>query len=167
MKWTMDALLPADKRYTSLKFRRVAPKLFVNRLDFDDAAELVAFVETVGMKPARWIFHWEPFDLAKVKKLVEHMLQFPVVTAMIEENRLAPVTREQGLAVLQAMRDGGWKQSNYPPIVRLAALDMRDEGMSMPAVGRAMGLTLDQVRVLCCGIRTPRCRVPAGALWAL
>ena len=162
----MDALLPTDRRYTSLKFRRVARKFWASRLDYDDAAELVAFVVTVGgVARAKYIFHWTEWTEGQAKLLVGALGSDPRVLAMIAENE-ASVTRDIGLKCLSAMRDGGWRKGAVPPCVRLAVLDMRDTGMSEAKAAAALGLTREQVRIITNGTR-PRYRpVPLTGLVA-
>jgi len=156
MKWTMDALLPADKRYTSLKFRRVARRFDATRLGFDDAAELVAFVETVdGVRHARRIFQWGVVGEAEAVRLVTHMKQFPQIATMVQENHEG-LTRAEGLAVLGAMQDGGWRHGSVPAVVRMALLDLRDSGLSQEKVGLACNLTREQVRTITVGHRNDR-----------
>jgi hypothetical protein len=137
-----DALLPAAERYTSMKFRRVAPLLWLDKLDWGDALELAAFVETVGLRRAKWIFHWPGGAVRAMRQLAEHMKDH--IGPYVEAN-MADVTRDDGLKCLRAMQDGGWTYGSLPPLVRLALLDMRDEGLSMPKIARATGLTPDQV----------------------
>jgi len=152
MPWTFDALLPEDQRYTSLKFRRVAHRFDATRLDYADAAELCAFVLTIGgPKYARWIFRWKAKGLREIDRLLAHLGQEADVVRMVEENHAALV-RDDGLKCLSAMKNGGWRQGSVPGIVRMALLDMRDAGMSLPRIAAAVGLTVDQVRVVCNGL---------------
>ena len=156
MPWTCDALLPTELRYSSPKFRRVARGIRVDRLDYADAAELCAFVHTIdGVKYARKIFMWRAALVRDVERLLTHMDQFPHVATMVAENRASP-TRAEGLAVLDAMRDGWWTQGSVPGVVRLALLDMRDAGISQPKIAAMTGLTHDQVRVMANGGRWHR-----------
>jgi hypothetical protein len=145
----MDALLPADRRYTSLKFRRVARMFHATRLDYADAAELVAFVVTVGgVARAKYIFHWTTWTVEQARLLVDHLGATEDVQRMVSENEAA-VTRDDGLKCLRAMQDGGWRKGSVPRPVHLAFQDMRDAGMSMPRIAAATGVALDQVRTIC------------------
>lgn len=156
MPWSCGALLPAEQRYTSHKFRRFARRFDATRLGFDDAAELVAFVETVdGVRHARRIFQWGVVGEAEAGRLVTHMKQFPQIDTMVRENHEA-LTRAAGLAVLGAMQDGGWRHGSVPAVVRMALLDMRDAGMSQEKVGLETGLTREQVRTITVGHRNGR-----------
>lgn len=167
MPWTYGALQPADKRYTDLRFRRVARFFDGTRLDYGDAAELAAFVRTVdGVKHAKSIFGWHNGAHKYVQKFMDHMDQFPDAARMEAENRSC-VTRDDGLKCLRAMQDGGWTKGSVPGIVRLALLDMRDAGMSQPAIARELGLTHDQVRVMANGLRRRAACAGLAGLWAV
>jgi len=153
MPWTMDALLPRIPRYTSRKFRRVFKSFRATDLDSADATELVAFVGTVGLKAATWIFQWTDVGVREAKRLIDHI----PVHDLVEENS-ALATRADGLACLDAMKDGGWTKGPVPGIVRMAFLDMRASGQSVPRIAREVGLTVDQVRVMANGLRKPSAR---------
>lgn len=162
----MGALLPTEQRYTNLKFRRVARKFHATRLDYADAAELVAFVLTVGgVARAKYLFHWTAWAEGQAKLLVDHLGDDPGVATMRAENE-AGTTREDGLKCLSAMRDGGWRKGLVPPCVRLAVLDMRDTGLSQEKVGAMLGLTREQVRIISNGTRPRRSQVGLAGLWA-
>lgn len=162
MKWTMDALLPAEQRFSSLKFRRVARRFDATRLDYADACELVAFTRTIGARNAQWIFHWRGAGVRECDRLLKHLSGSADVDRMVAENMAVP-TRADGLAVLRAMQDGGWTRGGVPPCVRLSVLDMLDEGMTRNQVAAALGVTLDQVRVFAYGHRVrPRSRGLSG-----
>lgn len=154
MKWTFDALLPPEQRFTSLRFRRVSRHFQAGRLDWGEAAELCAFVLTVGLNAAQKIFHWNAYGRFEMRRLLAHMGEHPDVLAMVEDNH-ASVRREDGLKCLSAMRDGGWKAGPVPRCVRLALLDMRDAGMTQREIGEQTGLTRDQVAHMTTG-RRPR-----------
>lgn len=153
----MDALLPVEQRYTSLKFRRVARRFDATRLDYADAAELVAFVTTVDLKHAQWMFHWRAAGLREVERLLKHLSGSADIERMVQENNEG-ITRADGLGALAAMQDGGWTRGSVPPVVRMALLDMRDEGISQREIGERLGLTHDQVRVMANGPRWLRPR---------
>ena len=165
MPWTFDALLPAEQRYSSLKFRRVARRFDPTRLDYADAAELVAFVRTVDLKHARWMFHWAGAGVREMDRLLKHLSADANVERMVQENH-DRTTRADGLAMLKAMRDGGWRQGSVPPGLRMALLDMRDAGLSQPKIAEMTGLTHDQVRVMANGMRLPRPVLGLGAHFA-
>lgn len=163
MPWHVDALLPTAERYASERFNTFARWFNPYKIGYADACEFVAFHETVGRRAVRYIFQWT--SSVSGKELVDHLGNIPEVKAMIEQNHLA-ASRADGLAVLKAMQDGGWRQGPVPPVVRLALLDMRDAGISQPKIGRLTGLTLDQVRVMANGPRR-RAEVGGGGLGML
>lgn len=153
MPWTMDALLPKVERYTSRRFRRVFMRFRATDLDSADATELVAFVQTVGMKSAARIFQWKAAGIREAQRLVDHI----AVHDLVQQN-LDRATRADGLACLTAMRDAGWTKGSVPGIVRMALLDMRASGQSYPRIAAETGLTVDQVRVMANGLRKPSAR---------
>ena len=138
-----DALLPTAKRYASPKFRRVAWKFSFKNLDWYDALELVAFVETIGLRHARYILHWR--GLASIRAYQK--LRFHIGTDADEYILLNQQAMgvDEGLAILRAMLDGGWKRGKLPRYVGDALRDLRKAGNSRVAIAKATGLTQDQV----------------------
>jgi len=132
---------------------------------WSDAAELVAFVRTVDLKHARWMFHWAGAGVREMDRLLKHLSADANVERMVQENH-DRTTRADGLAMLKAMRDGGWRQGSVPPGLRMALLDMRDAGLSQPKIAEMTGLTHDQVRVMANGMRLPRPVLGLGAHFA-
>jgi hypothetical protein len=159
MPWTCDATLPTAERYASLKFRRFARILYAHRLDYGEAQELVAFGLVVGAKALRWIFQWPPPAVREYRRLEAHMVKDVDVVAAAEQNR-ACYTKDEGLAVLRAMQDGGFRAGSVPEIVRMALLALRDEGISQPKIAVMLGVTHDQVRVWANGMRRRLTAVP-------
>jgi len=166
MPWTFDALLDAEHRYSSLKFRRVARQFDPTRMDYGEAVELVGFMKTIdGVKYARWIFGWKAAGVREATRLFEHLDQDEAVANVVAAN-LAVLERDDGLKCLRAMKDGGWRQGSVPGIVRMAVLDMRDAGMTYREVGDVAGLTRDQVNVIIHGLRRVAAPVPLLGLVA-
>lgn len=142
MLYHCDALLPTAERYASLKFRRFSRWFRPTKLAWDDALELVAFVETIGLKHARFVFHWH--GQAGVKayaRLRQHMLDEaqPYISANV-----ASLGLDDGLAVLRAMQDGGWQSHGLPNVVRMAIQTLLVDH-NAAQVARKLGLTVDQV----------------------
>lgn len=158
MPWTFDTLLPAAERYASLKFRRVSRRFDASRLDYAEAVELVAIGRTLGEVMAAKIFGWDVEGRAEYKRLAAGFADNEDVALAVEQNREG-YSRAEGLRVLEVMKESGWKQGYTPEIVRLALLDMRAAGLSQPKIAAALGLTLDQVRVMANGPRRPRATV--------
>lgn len=147
MIYTCDALLPTAQRYASLKFRRYSRWFKPTKLDYGDALELVSFVEAIGgVRHARWIFHWT--GQASVKAY-ERLKQHVLVDAedYIHANR-ASIGLDDGLAVLRAMQDGGWRGYGLPECVR-KAIQVLNEDHSQPEIAKRLGLTLEQVNYAC------------------
>lgn len=147
--WSSDALLPTAQRYASDKFRRVAGRLEAHRLDYAEAAELVAFLSLMTFRHASYIFHWKNCMKPKVDALVAHIHE----PEMAREN-LARIDRADGLAMLAAMQDGGFTRGGVPNAVRMALLELRDDGMSHEAVGKLVGLPREQVKHITARITT-------------
>lgn len=145
-----DALLPKLERAASLKFRRFARL----HLDHDDGCELVAFLDVVPHRWAKYIFGWSEYLVGQVRS-IGPMCRVP---EMIADNN-AHWTRDDGLAVLRAMQDGGWKSGGMPKIVVRAIWDMRDAGASLNDVAEVAGLTRDQVFIAC----SPRSRTTSSS----
>lgn len=164
--WTCDALLDIEERHASAKFRRFRGVFDAERVAYDDAAELVAFLHAVPPHAARQIFGWGQVGVREANRLLKHLSGSDDVVAMVEQNALA-LTKEDGLKCLRAMQEGGWTNGPLPPMVRMSLLAMLDEGMSRPAIGRAVGLTVDQVRVCMGRSKASSSRGIAKALLAL
>lgn len=164
---TFDALLPTPERYSSLRFRRVSRFLQLRLLDWADAVELCAFVETVGVEYATYIFHWNGQAVVRAyRRLRRHVGDHPDLAKAIAENETA-MGVDAGLAVLQAMRDGGWESGSLPACVRAALKDLRKAGLNMAQIAERTGLRYDQVRHVA-GYRSGRGKaVQAGAFGAL
>lgn len=165
MPYTFDALLPTAERFASLKFRRVAWRLSYKHLDWYDALELVAFVQAIGLPYARYIFHWR--GLASVRAygyLRKHV--GAEADAYIHAN-LSAFSLDDGLAVLKAMKDGGWSRGKVPQIVSDALRESRKRGNTIAEIARGTGLTREQVKTIC-KVRTKAdLRVKAAAYGAL
>lgn len=139
-----DALLAAPERYASQRFRRA--RAFV--LDRADAIELVSFVESIGgILFAKRIFHWTGHaQVLAYEELRSHFVR--EAQPYIRVNH-AQMGVDQGLAVLQAMRDGGWRRGQLPWPVKTALKTLRKRGNSIADIAKATGLTREQVKTGC------------------
>lgn len=138
-----DALLAAPERYASQRFRR-ARAFMVDRAD---AVELVAFVESIGgVLFAQRIFHWGHAQVQAYAALRQHLLD--AAQPYIRANHAA-MGVDEGLAVLQAMRDGGWERGQLPWPVKMALKTLRKRGMSIASIAKATGLSREQVKTGC------------------
>lgn len=143
MIYHCDALLPTQARYASLKFRRYSRWFRPTRLDYGDALELVAFVETIGRKHAAYVFQWGRAGVNAYARLARHMAAD--AQPYIRANQ-ASVGLDDGLAVLRAMQDGGWTRGALPRITKMSIQTLLlDHTQSY--VARQLGLTRDQVVV--------------------
>ena len=152
MIYHCDALLDTPARYASLKFRRYSRWFRPTRLGWDDAVELVAFVETIGPKAAAFVFHWSKSGVKAYARLARHMV--PQIQDAIDANA-GSLAVQDGLDVLKAMFDGGYVSHGLPKIVKQALSTLHADGMSYAAIGRHTGLSIYQVS-LACGRRNSR-----------
>lgn len=165
LPYTFDALLPTHERYASDKFRRVAQYFQFRHLDWEDALELVAFVESIGFKWARYILHWKGSAVCSAYARLRHHVGADA-DPYIREN-VEGMGMEAGLAILKAMQDGGWKRGRLPWMVKMALKELRKRGMSMPAIGGYVGLTVDQVQTALDARKAPQKAVRAAAYGGL
>ncbi len=143
MIYACDALLPTAERYASLKFRRFSRWFRPTKLDWWDALELVVFVETITPKAAQYVFHWGHAGVKAYERLQKHML--PHIQPFLDDN-LKSLGVDDGLAVLQAMRDGGYVGQGLPKIVRDALRELHHNGNSYQKLADLTGLSYGQVR---------------------
>jgi hypothetical protein len=132
----MGATLPRTQRYTDSRFRRVARIFSGLKLNPRDAIELVAFLDLVPYRWARWIFGWkEPFMESVVTRLVEHKPYQRLAAPVIEHN-LHGLGYADGLAIMQAMQDGGWTPKwGAPQVVKDAIKEARHRGAKADSFG--------------------------------
>lgn len=137
--------LPQVERYTDARFRRVSVYFDAYRLDQVDAVELVAFLALVPFQWSAFIFQWPDWMFRRVAKLCAHPVYAEAAVFMHEEN-LVCLTPEIGLAILSAMRDGGFSRGTLPPVVIDAMRELRKRGISVREIAERTGLSRDQVQ---------------------
>lgn len=147
LPYSCDALLPIGPRYASQKFRRYARYFRLTRMTWEEACELVAFLHVVPPRYARFVFHWTDRTYRKVKRLMKRSDLVEAAASWAEENRRA-VTVDDGLRILDAMRDGGWRVGMLPVVVRHAVAELRHIGWTRAEVCARTGLRLHQLKVL-------------------
>ena len=104
---------------------------------------MVTFVESIGgVRFAAFVFHWGHAGVRAYTRLQRHVGD--AAQPYIRDN-LASTGVDDGLAVLRAMQDGGWKSHGLPKIVRHAIAQLKHEGMGVSAISKLTGLTVDQV----------------------
>jgi hypothetical protein len=118
----------------SLRFRR-AQRLFVR--EWEEAIELIAFVETVGLHPAKNIFRWGHARVDAYRELRQHHLA--EARPFIQAN-LASLGVDDGVAVLQAMQRAGWKRGILPKVTRQAVRQMNHEGLSIAKIAAKLNV---------------------------
>lgn len=144
LPYHVDALQAPPKRYASARFRRVARVIRTDLLDYSDVVELVAFVESVGgFRYARWIFHWGYGQAHVYAALREHAGR---VGEDCARDNLAAFGVDEGLAVLHAMQEGGWRHGSVPWCVQMALKELRKRGKTLQSIADATGLTFTQVQ---------------------
>jgi DNA-directed RNA polymerase specialized sigma24 family protein len=133
--------LPIGQRYTDWRYRRVAPHLVRTRLDQVEAVELVAILRILPLKYARFAFHWNTASLREAAKLLADETMLRVSEPFYRAN-LSLLSAETSLALINAMRDGGWTP-NYglPEFLRMAVLDLRGRGWKHREVADFLGIS--------------------------
>lgn len=129
-----DALLPEAERYASLKFRRVHDGVW----DVWDETEVAAFLYVVPIRWARWIFQWNRKVARKAVRVTGNP-EFALANS-------AALDIETGLAVIRAMRDGGWRRGKLPDVARDALRELHHRGHADSALAKITGLSVDQVQ---------------------
>lgn len=140
-----DALKPTAQRYASQRYRR-AHSLFFH--DWDEAVELVAFVESIGgVLFAKRIFQWTGHAYVQAYADIRAQV-LDAAQPYIRANR-AEFGVDHGLAVLGAMRDGGWRRGRMPWVVKHALKTLRKSGWTIAKIARETGLSREQVKTGC------------------
>lgn len=143
-----DVLLPTAARYTSTKYRRVSRWFDPYHLDWDDALELVAFVETVGDYAARFALQWDGPAVVEAY----HLLRAHIgdrAEALIQHN-LQLWSFHESLALWKALRDGNFpKNKRVPPLVADAIRGMRHAGMGLVELGAIWGVRESRIASIC------------------
>jgi hypothetical protein len=144
-----DALLPQAERYASLKFRRLAQRIEIKLLTWEDLIELIAFVESIGgVKYARYIFMWKGRAVVRAYRRLKKYVGDAADAAVAANQSHMGV--DVGLAVLTAMLEGGWKgKRTLPPVVKMSLKALRKQGNTISAISKATGLSREQVKTAC------------------
>lgn len=129
-----DALLPEAERYASLKFRRVHDGFW----DAWDETELAAFLHIVPIRWAKYIFQWP----RRIQRKAVGVIGNPEFGLANE----AALDIETGLAVIQAMRDGGFRHGRLPRVAIDTLRELRHDGFSAVDLASRTGLSVDQVK---------------------
>jgi hypothetical protein len=138
-QYDCGASLPTAQRYTDFRYRRVAPRI---RLDLDQAGavELVAILRVLPVRFARYAFHWK----GAARERAESFLRNADLVRLSEpyyRDNLARLSPETVGALINAMRDGGWKPSSgLPPVLRDALRALLARGMTQAQAGAVFGL---------------------------
>lgn len=141
LPYACDALLPTGQRYASEKFRLLARNFRLRKVPYEVACELVAFLHVVPLLHAKWIFQWNDHTQRRAKVIWEREdVQADVArTGMVEAN-LRACDVDVGLAVLDAMRDGGWSRGRLPDVVRMAVAEMNHRKVPLRQIMLRTGL---------------------------
>lgn len=142
LPYACDALLPTGQRYASEKFRLLARNFRLRKVPYEVACELVAFLHVVPLLHAKWIFQWNDHTQRRAKVIWEREdVQADVArTGMVEAN-LRACDVDVGLAVLDAMRDGGWTRGRLPDVVRMAVAELNHRKVRVRAISSRTGLS--------------------------
>lgn len=144
-----DALLPIEQRFVSQKFRRLSRFIYPRKLDWGDAAELVAFTQFLGgTKYATPIFGWGARSVYNVGKLLTYRELLEDAKPLLDQN-LAQVQAEDGFAVLRALQQNGWKEGQLPVWVKQALMEEHHQtGITTREQAEKHGLSYNQVSYL-------------------
>lgn len=162
--YSCDAMLPAAERYASPKFRRFARTFDPYRVDYEDAIELVAFLDLVPLASAKYVFGWTQYGQQSARKLAEHHPVVEGAKPLVEANRRL-VSLSDGLTVFSAMQDGGWKHGRVPDVVSMAVKGMRKDGKSLMDIAQALGVTHEQAKTMA-RVRSGKPMAGLGPLFA-
>lgn len=152
-----DALLDKPQRYSSPLFRRCRR---LRDLDAADIAQLVAFVEAIGVKSASYVFARPGLAYARAYREVRALHQGSVPDISIH------MGIGEGLAILRAMQDGGYRRGQLPRITKMALKGLRKRGMTIAEIARRTKLTREQVK-RACDVRLGQKRARSAAYSAL
>lgn len=144
MPFHAGVLRPKIERYGDDRFRQLRHNLRPYKIDYHLALELVAFLGVVDHLPsASWMFHGKLSWRRAAKVLQDHLGE--EAKPLIRANKEA-LTVDDGLMMLSAMQDGGWKHGQVPPPVEMAILALRKRRMKDADIANFTGLTLANVR---------------------
>lgn len=130
----IDVTDPHDDR-----FKR-AQRLFVK--EWDEAVDLVGFVEAIGVPAARWVFGWGLARVRAYERLKQHVGADGYHAMLAYQSSFGVDT---GVAVLRAMQRGGWKRGKLPKVVKDALRQLHHEGLTLPDIARLVGMKRDAV----------------------
>lgn len=138
----MGATLPRIERVTDARFRRACG---VFRLDLVDAVELTAFLHIVPPDFARWIFGWKRTSVLAAREFLADPKICELAQPLVVEN-IHAMSVPNGLAILRAMQDGGWRPRNTAPQVVFDTIaNMRADGMPPEKIAEITGLRVETV----------------------
>jgi hypothetical protein len=157
-------MLERAERYASPKFRRFARSFDPYRVDYEDAVELVAFLDLVPVASAKYVFGWTPYGQESARKLSQHVPVVEGAEPLAEANRRL-VSLTDGLRVLSAMQDGGWTGGRVPDVVSMAVKGLRKDGKSLMEIAQALGVTHEQAKTMA-RVRSGKPMAGLGPLFA-
>lgn len=157
MPYHAGVLRPKIERYSGDKFRQLRQTINPYKIDYQLALELVAFLGVVGnLAAAARMFQGGANWKRSARILQEHLKED--AEPFIQANKEA-MTVEDGLMMLSAMQDGGWKMGSIPAPVEFAVLDLKKRGMTHPEIADRLGLKPSTVaRISTAGRRRDRSR---------
>lgn len=133
-----------------MKFRLIARNFRLRKVPYEVACELVAFLHVVPIGAAKWVFHWNARTIRRARVIWKREdVQADVVRSGMLDANLRAVSVDVGLAVLAAMRDGGWPgKGPLPDVVRMAIAERyhRQGRWGAAALGRELGVSAHVVR---------------------
>jgi hypothetical protein len=138
------------QRYTDYRYRRVCGKFYAIDLDQADAIELASVLRVLPVKFARYGFHGRGVWVREAETVLRTHWD---ASEPYYRRNLECLTPEIGIALIKALREGGWKAKNpLPDVLRMTLLGLRDRGMTLDDIAEATGLSYNTVTY---GFRRP------------
>lgn len=132
LPYDAGATLPLVQRYTDFRFRAVSRGGFTRAL-VERQLEAVALLRLLPINYARHVFMWSDRMVARVEGQAEEWAESKTVAAMHDAN-LRALEPGHAVALVKAMREGGWVKGHtekLPEVVKLAMRAFRGEGLTI------------------------------------
>lgn len=136
------ATLPLVERYTDLRFRAVARAGF-GKAVVERQLEVIALTRLLPISYARHIFMWSDRMCDRVAGKAEEWADSETVAAMHDAN-LRALNEGHAVALVQAMREGGWVKGSaekLPDIVKMAMREFRAKGLTIQQIADEFGFS--------------------------
>lgn len=144
MIYHCDALLPAEARYLSQKYRDLSRYLNIYKIEPAYAEELCIFMSTPGLAHVhvRHMLHWDAQSLMNARILLKAK---PVDPTLVQRNAES-ITLDDGRAMLVSLLDGKPGYSQYPPLAVTRYLQHRRKHASAVELAEEFRTTPARIR---------------------